>query len=57
MVLYFPTEYFVVSKRVCTFTASEPAKPLHNAQIGGSFFYMVSMKANFDKPYGHWIEE
>lgn len=29
----------------------EPAKPLHNAQIGGSFFYIHTMKTSFPKPY------
>lgn len=27
-----------------TFAALEPAKPLYNAQIGGSFFYYTYMK-------------
>jgi Abortive infection bacteriophage resistance protein len=31
--------------------ALEPAKPLNNAQIGGSFFYYIYMKENFTKPY------
>ena len=31
--------------------ALEPAKPLNNAQIGGSFFYYTYMKENFTKPY------
>ena len=29
----------------------EPAKPLNNAQIGGSFFYYTHMKTSFTKPY------
>ena len=34
-----------------TFAALEPAKPLYNAQIGGSFFYYTYMKTSFAKPY------
>lgn len=34
-----------------TFAPLEPAKPLHNAQIGGSFFYYTCMKTSFAKPY------
>lgn len=34
-----------------TFAPLEPAKPLHNAQIGGSFFYYTYMKMSFAKPY------
>ena len=34
-----------------TFVTLEPAKPLNNAQIGGSFFYYRYMKTSFPKPY------
>lgn len=33
------------------FATLEPAKPLYNAQIGGSFFYCTYMKTSFTKPY------
>ena len=33
------------------FALLEPAKPLNDAQIGGSFFYYRYMKTSFPKPY------
>lgn len=41
----------VIPNIFTTFTPLEPAKPLHNAQIGGSFFYYTYMKTSFAKPY------
>ena len=38
-------------KKITTFVPLEPAKPLYNAQIGGSFFYYTYMKSSFAKPY------
>lgn len=42
---------FVVQNSFITFAALEPAKPLNDAQIGGSFFYYTYMKTSFAKPY------
>ena len=45
---------FVIQDSFITFAALEPAKPLNNAQIGGSFFfyhYTYTMKTSFSKPY------
>ena len=42
---------FVAQNNFITFAALEPAKPLNDAQIGGSFFYYTYMKASFAKPY------
>lgn len=42
---------FIVQNSFITFAALEPAKPLNDAQIGGSFFYYTCMKTNFIKPY------
>jgi abortive infection bacteriophage resistance protein len=41
-------EYFVNSNIGRTFVSPVPAEPLHNAQIGGSFFY-TTMKINYSK--------
>ena len=45
------TKYFGILNCFTTFAALEPAKPLNNAQIGGSFFYYTHMKTSFTKPY------
>ena len=45
------TKYFGILNCFTTFAALEPAKPLNNAQIGGSFFYYTYMKTSFPKPY------
>jgi abortive infection bacteriophage resistance protein len=45
------TKYFGIPNCFTTFAALEPAKPLNNAQIGGSFFYYTYMKTSFTKPY------
>ena len=45
------TKYFGIPNCFTTFAALEPAKPLNNAQIGGSFFYYTHMKTSFTKPY------
>lgn len=36
---YYITDYLAIPNNLTTFAPLEPAKPLHNAQIGGSFFY------------------
>ncbi len=41
---------FDVKRKVCTFVPLEPAKPLSDAQIGGSFF-IITMKPNYNKHY------
>jgi len=38
--MFLETKYLLITKEYLTFAALEPAKPLHNAQIGGSFFYI-----------------
>ena len=43
--------YLQITNSLITFAALEPAKPLNNAQIGGSFFYYTSMRTNFTKHY------
>ena len=35
--------HFVLRGKSCIFAPLEPAKPLNDAQIGGSFFYYTSM--------------
>lgn len=45
------TKYFGIPNCFATFATLEPAKPLNNAQIGGSFFYYTYMKTSFTKPY------
>lgn len=47
----YTPDYLVVPNFFPTFVPLEPAKPLYNAQIGGSFFYYTYMKASFSKPY------
>ena len=44
---------FVVQNSFITFAALEPAKPLNDAQIGGSFFllYLIGEQVLFAKPY------
>jgi abortive infection bacteriophage resistance protein len=42
-------KYFADSNIVCTFAAPVPAKPLNNAQIGGSFYIYIVMKVNYTK--------
>ena len=42
---------FAIQDSFITFATLEPAKPLYNAQIGGSFFYYTTMKKTFAKPY------
>lgn len=46
----YHTDYLAIPNKSTTFAPLEPAKPLHNAQIGGSFF-IKAMKTNFTKPY------
>ncbi len=41
---------FDVKRKVCTFVSLEPAKPLCDAQIGGSFF-ILTMKTTYLKHY------
>lgn len=38
---------FVVQNSFITFAALEPAKPLNDAQIGGSFFYYTLYESKF----------
>ena len=45
------TDYLVIPNIFTTFAPLEPAKPLHNAQIGGSFFLYRYMKTNYPKHY------
>lgn len=47
----YTTDYLVIPNIFTTFAPLEPAKPLRNAQIGGSFFYYTYMKTSFAKPY------
>lgn len=44
-------DYLAIPNSFTTFAPLEPAKPLYNAQIGGSFFYYTYMKTSFTKPY------
>ena len=44
-------KHLVLKGKSYIFAALEPAKPLHDAQIGGSFFYYTYMKASFAKSY------
>ena len=44
-------KHFGLRDKSCIFASLEPAKPLNNAQIGGSFFYYPHMKTSFTKPY------
>ena len=38
-------------EKVCTFATREPAKPLYNAYIGGSFYFMAQYTVLFlDNP-------
>ncbi len=39
----FYREYFADSKQMHNFATQEPAKPLNNAQMCGSFFYIYYM--------------
>lgn len=48
---YYVTDYLAIPNNLTTFAPLEPAKPLHNAQIGGSFFYYTYMKTSFAKLY------
>lgn len=48
---YYITDDSSIPNNFITFASLEPAKPLHNAQIGGSFFYYTYMKTSFAKPY------
>lgn len=48
---YYITDYLAITNKITTFVLLEPAKPLYNAQIGGSFFYYTYMKTSFAKPY------
>ena len=48
--ILFSDIYFVISKIICIFAPLEPAKPLNDAQMCGSFFYM-SHRVPFQKPY------
>ena len=38
--MIFLAKKFVLSMNIRTFAAREPAKPLNDAQIGGSFFLL-----------------
>lgn len=40
-------DYLTIPNSFTTFASLEPAKPLYNAQIGGSFFYYMYMKTSF----------
>ena len=42
-------KHFVLKGKSCIFAPLEPAKPLNDAQIGGSFFYYTYMKASFHR--------
>ena len=44
-------KHFVYKGKIAIFAPLEPAKPLNNAQIGGSFFIYTFMKVSFPKPY------
>ena len=44
-------KHFVLIGKSHIFAPLEPAKPLNDAQIGGSFFIIPNMKASFAKPY------
>ena len=41
---------FANKKLIATFASLVPAKPLHNAQIGGAF-YFITLMAAFTKGY------
>ena len=48
----FMDKTIVISKNLRTFAPPEPAKPLHDAQMCGSFyFYTMSNRGPFQKPY------
>ena len=49
----FYREYFADSKQMHNFATQEPAKPLNNAQMCGSFFYIYDMTLTipFNKEY------
>ena len=42
---------FVAQNSFITFAALEPAKPLNDAQIGGSFFYYTCMKTLYESKF------
>lgn len=46
----FFAEILVLSENRRTFAPLEPTKPLHNAQIGGSFFLYKGMLAHYSEP-------
>ena len=48
--LLFPANKIVLSKIICTFAALEPAKPLNDAQMCGSFLYIRIMATTI--PFG-----
>ncbi len=49
---YFLLKYLAVSDESDTFASPEPAKPLNDAQMCGSFyFYTMSNRIPFQKPY------
>ena len=50
--VYFFTKKFVLSKIIHIFAAREPAKPLNDAQMCGSFFYgYMATRIPFIKTY------
>ena len=47
----FASNHLQNTIKPCIFAPLEPAKPLHNAQIGGSYFLYRYMKTNYPKHY------